>query len=175
MCKARRPGLAPLTNRKRPVRSEHGFAKAIDPRKVPTSESAMSFEPGAFQQQVAPLLAEMEASANAHDTDRHLAAYARDPALTFIINGEIIRGWDSLRERQRQWWNERTATGIYEYLGEPTYEAFGKDLGLTTLLIAARMGLPDGQVRERQLAFTALWRRREEGWRIIYAHESSSK
>ena len=54
-------------------------------------------------------------------------------------------------------------------------EVFGKDLGLMTHLIVARASLPDGQVRERQLAFTALWTRRTEGWRIIYARESSIK
>ena len=135
----------------------------------------MSSELALFQQQVAPLLAEMEASANAHDTDRHMAAYSRDSALTFIINGEIIRGWDALRERQRQWWNDGKATGVYSYLGEPACEALGKDLGMTTHLIAARANLPDGQVRERQLAFTALWSRQQDGWRIIYAHESSTK
>ncbi len=134
----------------------------------------MSSEPGAFQQQVEPLLAEVLASANAHDTDRHMAAYARDSALIFIINGEIIRGWEALRGRQRQWWNDGKAVGSYEYLGEPAYEALGKDLGVTTLLIAARAQLPGGQVRERQLAFTALWSRRQDGWRIIYAHESST-
>jgi len=132
-------------------------------------------EPGAFQQQVEPLLAEMEASANAHDTDRHMAAYSRDSALIFIINGEIIRGWDAVRERQREWWNNGKATGVYEYLGEPTCEVLGEDLGLTTHLISARASLWDGQMRERQLAFTALWSRRPEGWRIIYAHESSTK
>jgi ketosteroid isomerase-like protein len=135
----------------------------------------MSSELGLFQQQVTPLLAEMEASANAHDTDRHLAAFSRDSALTFIINGELILGWDALRERQRQWWNCGKATGVYEYLGEPTWKVLGKDLGLTTHLIAARASLPDGQVHERQLAFTALWSRWPEGWRIIYAHESSTK
>ena len=134
----------------------------------------MSSDLGTFQQQVAPLLAEMEASANAHDTDRHLAVFSRDSALIFIIDGEIIQGWDALRDRQRQWWNDGKATGIYAYLGEPTCEAFGKELGLTTHLIAARASLPDGQVRERQLAFSALWSRRPEGWRIIYAHESST-
>ena len=30
----------------------------------------------AFKSAVAPLLAELQASANAHDTDRHMAAYA---------------------------------------------------------------------------------------------------
>ncbi|MHB8495289.1 MAG: hypothetical protein ACYC9Z_07735 [Casimicrobiaceae bacterium] len=56
----------------------------------------MSSEPGALQRQVAPWLAEMEAAANVHDTDCHLVAYSRDSALTIIINGEIIRGWDAL-------------------------------------------------------------------------------
>ena len=135
----------------------------------------MSSELGIFQQQVAPLLAEMEASANAHDTDRHLAACSRDAALTFVFNGEIIRGWEALREKQRQWWQDGRATGVYEYLGEPIFQVFNSDLGLTTHLIAARARLPDGQLRERQLAFTALWSRRQEGWRIIYAHESSTK
>ena len=69
-----------------------------------------------FPTTVAPLLAELEASANAHDTDRHLAVFSKDLALMFIINGEIIRGWDALRERQRQWWNDGKATGVYEYL-----------------------------------------------------------
>ena len=61
-----------------------------------TLRGNVSSELGIFQQQVGPLLAEMEASANAHDTDRHLlAAYSKDSALTFIINGEIIRGWEA--------------------------------------------------------------------------------
>jgi len=135
----------------------------------------MSSTFGAFRRQVAPLLVELEASANAHDTDRHLAAYSRDPALIFVVNGEIIRGWDDLRERQRQWWNDGKAAGAYVYLSHPIFEAFGDDLGLTTNLIAARTPLPEGQLRERILAFTALWSRRPEGWRIIYAHESSTR
>src|SRR4029434_6327862 len=135
----------------------------------------MSNKLDVFQQEVGSLLAEMEASANAHDTDRHLAAYSRDSALTFIVNGEIIRGWGALREKQRQWWSDGRATGVYEYLGKPAFELLRTDLGLTTHIIAARARLADGQVRERQLAFTALWSRRPEGWRVIYAHESSTK
>jgi hypothetical protein len=59
-----------------------------------------------FEQQVAPLMAELLASANAHDVDRHCAAYAREPSLFFIANGEIIPGWDAYRERQRRWWDD---------------------------------------------------------------------
>ena len=128
-----------------------------------------------FRKQVAALIAELLASANAHDTDRHCAVYARDAALIFIVNGEVIRGWDAYRERQRQWWDNGRATGLYEYRGEPAYEALGDDLGLTTAVIVARAELPDGQIRQRELVASALWKRRPEGWRIVYAHESSTK
>jgi ketosteroid isomerase-like protein len=135
----------------------------------------MSLEVGRFEQQIAPLLAELHASANAHDTDRHLAVLWRDPALIFIINGEVIRGWDALREQQLKWWDHGRAVGVYESLGEPIYDAFGEDSGMTTHVMAARAPLAHGRVRERQLAYTALWRRHPEGWRIIYAHESGTR
>jgi ketosteroid isomerase-like protein len=133
----------------------------------------MSLE--AFKSAVMPLLAELEASANAHDTDRHMAAYARDSSLTFVINGKIVRGWNQLRELQRQWWNDGKAKGSYSYLDDPIFEALGDDAGLTTFLIAARKEAADGSVIERRLAYSALWRRLREGWRITFAHESSDK
>jgi ketosteroid isomerase-like protein len=129
----------------------------------------------AFREAVSPLLAELESSANAHDTDRHMAAYANDPALTFVFNGELIRGWDALRDQQRKWWNDGKATGSYRYLAGGIVESLADDLGITTFLIAARKAMPDGKMIERTLAYSALWRRRNGGWRIIFAHESSTK
>jgi ketosteroid isomerase-like protein len=46
---------------------------------------------------------------------------------------------------------------------------------MTTFLISARKAAPEGEVIERTLAYSALWRRRNDGWRIIFAHESSTK
>jgi ketosteroid isomerase-like protein len=131
----------------------------------------MSIE--AFKSAVTPLLAELEASANAHDTDRHMAVYAQDPSLTFVFNGEVVRGWHELRTLQREWWKDGKAKGTYAYLDAPIFEALGEDFGLTTVLIAARKVSDDGSVVERTLAHSALWRRLAEGWRITFAHESS--
>jgi ketosteroid isomerase-like protein len=128
-----------------------------------------------FPEAVTPLLDELEASANAHDTDRHMAAYARDPALTFVFNGEVIRGWDALREQQRRWWNDGKVAGSYKYLDGAIVDSLADDLGMTTVLIAARKVAPDGEIIERTLAHSALWRRRNEEWHIIFAHESSTK
>ena len=131
----------------------------------------MSLE--AFKSAVMPLLVELEASANAHDTDRHMAAYARGSALTFVFNGRIIRGWDQLRELQHRWWSEGNVKGSYAYVDSPIFETLGDDAGLTTFLIAARKEAGDGSVVEKTLAYSALWRRLPEGWRITFAHESS--
>jgi ketosteroid isomerase-like protein len=137
------------------------------------AEPPMSIE--AFQSAVTPILAEMEASANAHDTDRHMAAYARSPSLVFVFNGEVVPGWDALRQQQLKWWDGGKAKGSYAYVGTPLFESIGDDAGITTFLIAARREMEDGTVVERTLAHSALWRRLAEGWRIIYAHESSTK
>jgi len=128
-----------------------------------------------FKSAVTPLLAELEASANAHDTDRHMAAYARDPSLIFVFNGSIVRGWNQLRELQRQWWNDGKVRGSYTYLDSPIFEALGGDAGLTTCLITAKREAADGSVAETILAYSALWRRLEVGWRITFAHESSNR
>jgi ketosteroid isomerase-like protein len=128
-----------------------------------------------FKSAVMPLLAELEASANAHDTDRHMASYAKESSLTFVFNGEIVRGWDRLRELQRQWWSDGKVKGSYSYAGSPIFEALGDDAGLTTFLIAARKDAVDGSFVEKTLAYSALWRKLPEGWRITFAHESSDK
>jgi ketosteroid isomerase-like protein len=122
-----------------------------------------------------PLLVELEASANARDTDRHMAAYARESSLTFVFNGAIVRGWDRLRELERQWWSDDTVKVSYTYLDNPIFEVLQDDAGLTTFMIAARKEAADGKVVERTLAYSALWRRLEKGWRITFAHESSDK
>ena len=132
----------------------------------------MSLE--AFKSAVMPLLAELEASANARDTDRHMAAYARQSSLTFVFNGEIVRGWDQLRESQRQWWSDAKIKASYTYLESPIFEALGDDAGLTTFLIAARKEAVDGSVVEKTLAYSAQCCRLQEGWRITFAHESAT-
>ena len=126
----------------------------------------------AFENAVLPLLAELEASANAADTDRHMAPYMNSPSLTFVFNGEIVRGWNALHELQRQWWRNDSIKRTYKYLGTPIIETMGTDAGLTTFLIAARREEADGTIVDRTLAYSALWRRLEERWCITFAHES---
>ena len=70
--------------------------------------------------EVAPLLAEMGAAANAHDVERHVGFYAHDASVVFIFNGEPTIGWEAIREKQREVWRNGTSDVVYTIQGKPT-------------------------------------------------------
>ena len=137
---------------------------------VQAAESEDALE--AARAEIAPLFAEMQAAANAHDTDRHVAFFAREPSLLFIINDEAIIGWEALREKQLQWWNNGKTDVVYTQVGQPDYRMPAPGLVMLTHFLTSRRTLPSGEKRTDGFGISLLWQRRPEGWRIIHAHEA---
>lgn len=127
----------------------------------------------AARAEILPLLEAMQAAANEHDVDGHVSFYVRDPVLLFVINDQAIVGWDALRERQRQWWQDGKTDVTYRWVGRPDFRMPAPGLVMVTYFMASHRTLPDGAVRETRFGVSALWQRRREGWRIIHAHEST--
>jgi ketosteroid isomerase-like protein len=123
--------------------------------------------------EITPLFAEMQAAANAHDTDRHLSFYAHETSLIFVINNQQITGWEALRDKQRQWWNDGKTDAVYTQVGEAEYSMLCPGYVLATYFLTSRRTLPTGEVRSTGFGITAIWNKRHEGWRIIYAHEAT--
>ena len=138
---------------------------------VLAAESEKALE--AARAEIAPLFAEIQAAANAHDTDRHLAFYAREPSLLFIINDQAIIGWEALREKQLQWWNNGKTDAVYTQVGQPDYRMPAPGLVMLTHFLTSRRTLSSGETRTTGFGISALWQRRPEGWRIIHAHEAT--
>ncbi len=126
----------------------------------------------AAERELVPLLQEQRLAANAHDTDRFLATYLHDPALVFVIDGRVIRGFDSLREQQLKWWKDGKSDVVYTESAAPEFVSLGEDAMLVTEQMASRRTGPDGKPMEGKFAVTSVWRRVREGWRVTYAHES---
>lgn len=143
----------------------------IIPTSVLAAESENALE--AARADIAPLFAKMQAAANAHDTDGHLAFYAREPSLLFIINDQAIIGWEALREKQLQWWNNGKTDVVYTQVGQPDYRMPAPGLVMLTHFLTSRRTLPSGETRTTGFGISALWQRRPEGWRIIHAHEAT--
>lgn len=127
----------------------------------------------AARAEILPLFEAMQSAANAHDAEKHVSFYAREPSLLFVINDEAIVGYDALLAKQRQWWQNGKTNVTYKLAGEPDFRMPAPGLVMVTCFLTSRRTLPDGNTRDTRFGISALWQKRPEGWRIIYAHEST--
>jgi ketosteroid isomerase-like protein len=129
----------------------------------------------AARHQIEPLLHELLLAANAHDTDRYMSVYLRDPTFVMAYSGNIATGWDSVRTLQLKWWNNGKSDVVYSVHDAPAFTALGPDV----MLVATRWGSsrtrPDGQTATSILAITMVWHKLPEGWRVVQVHESATR
>ena len=124
--------------------------------------------------EILPLLEEMNEAANVHDAERHVAFYARDPDLLFVIHDQAIVGWDALLEQQRAWWRDGKTDVVYTMAGEPEFRMPQPGLVIVTHFLDSVRSLGGGTTKRMRLAISAVWQRGPDGWKIIYAHESTA-
>lgn len=140
---------------------------------VPALAAAGSDTLATAKAEILPLFEAMQAAANAHDAEKHVSYYARDPDLLFVINDRSIVGYDALLKQQREWWQDGGTDVVYTVVGEPQFGMPAPGLVMTTYFLTSRRTMSDGTTRNTRFGITALWQRRPEGWRIIHAHEST--
>jgi hypothetical protein len=58
--------------------------------------------------------------------------------------------------------------------GRPDVHVLAPDLALTTLFMKSRRTVQGGVVKDGSFAVSAVWKKRPEGWKVIYSHESST-
>lgn len=127
----------------------------------------------AARAEILPLLTAMHAAANERDAEKHVSFYVREPSLLFIINDEKIVGYEALLAKQRQWWRKGKTGAEYKMVGEPDFRMPARGLVMVTYFLTSSRTLPDGTIRNTGYGISALWQKRPDGWRIIYAHEST--
>ncbi len=123
--------------------------------------------------EILPLFEAMQAAANAHDAEKHVACYVRDATLRFVVNADEIVGYDALLAKQRQWWKNGKSDVRYSLVGEPEFMMPAPGLVMMTYFLTSARTDADGTTRNTRFGISSLWQRRPEGWRIIYAHEST--
>lgn len=128
--------------------------------------------PPSIQAQVTPLLDEMLAAANAHDTDRFMALYARGDALVVQFDDQTLRGWQTVRDQQDEWWASGTSDAVYRNRSAPEITVIAPDVVSTLQSMDVASTMPDGKKGSVLVVATSVWRKLPEGWRIVVAHES---
>jgi ketosteroid isomerase-like protein len=125
-------------------------------------------------EQLWPLLDELQAAANAHDTDRFMALYIKGEGLVGVFNGEEIRGWDNLYAQQLKWWNHGKSDVVYTQRATPEIFVLGPDAAVVTLLLDSTRTAADGSTVKNQFAISMVWKKFiQGGWKMVYSHEST--
>lgn len=146
------------------------FARVTLVRAKSSAADSSGQDLAAARAAIAPQLQEMLAAANAHDTDRHLASYQRSPDLVFVVNDQVIHGWDALRAQQLKWWQNGKSDAVYAVLGKPEYTMLAPGLVAQTYFLDSHRAGDDAH--GAHLGVTDVWRKQGGTWRIVYAHES---
>lgn len=128
--------------------------------------------PPTVQAQLTPLLDEMLAAANAHDTDRFMALYARSDGLVVQFDDQTMRGWQTVRDQQFEWWDGGKSDAVYRMRSAPEITVIAPDVVSTLQSMEVASTLPDGTKGNVVVVATSIWRKLPEGWRIVVAHES---
>jgi hypothetical protein len=128
--------------------------------------------------EIMPSFEAMQAAANVHDADAHVAFFAKDPKLIFVAGARRIIGWHAVLDQQREWWPEgriRPGSGIevpYKLTAGPDFIVLDPRSALISFMLDAPKTNADGTRVGRMIGVSQLWQKRPEGWRVIYAHES---
>lgn len=116
------------------------------------------------------LLSEMKASERAWNDgslERFMGSYLRSEKLVFAGNGEYSHGWNEALERYKKGYPDQAAMGKLTF----------SEMAITVLtgdaaLVFGRWHL-DKTDEESSGLFTLLFRKTDEGWRIVHDHSSA--
>lgn len=146
---------------------------------TPATSASSSTVESRVRAEIMPAFERMQAAANRHDADAHVAYFARDPRLIFLVGDRRIVGWKALLEQQRKWWPEgridpQTGQLPYKLIEGPDVIVLDARSALLSFMLDAPKANADGKTVDRTLAVSQLWQKRPEGWRVIYAQEAAT-
>ena len=105
---------------------------------------------------------------NRGDIDEFMNGYARSESTVFVSDDEVRRGWETVRDRYRQKYSDRTKMGALGFSG------------IEVTLLSPDAAVVFGQwaltrARDKPYGhFTLIFKHLPEGWRIVHDHTSAA-
>lgn len=105
---------------------------------------------------------------NRGDIDEFMQGYAKSASTVFVSDDEVRRGWETVRDRYRQKYSDRTKMGTLGF----------SEIEVTMLSSDAAVVLGHWALKrakdEPHGRFTLILKRLPEGWRILHDHTSAA-
>jgi uncharacterized protein (TIGR02246 family) len=105
---------------------------------------------------------------NRGDIDAFMNGYARSASTVFVSQDEVSRGWETVRDRYRVKYSDRTKMGT---LGFSEIEVTMLSPDAAVVLGRWRLKRTSDEPHGR---FTLIFKRLPEGWRIVHDHTSAA-
>jgi uncharacterized protein (TIGR02246 family) len=118
--------------------------------------------------EIQSLLAAQQDAWNRGDIDAFMNGYARSASTVFVSQDEVSRGWETVRDRYRVKYSDRTKMGTLSF----------SEIEVTMLSPDAAVVLGRWRLKrasdEPHGRFTLIFKRLPEGWRIVHDHTSAA-
>jgi len=120
------------------------------------------------EEEIRAVMSAAEAGWNAGDLEAYMGCYVKAEELRFAGGGSVTRGWETTLARYRKSYPDRSAMGRLTF----------SDLDVTLLADDAAYVFGHWRLDRAEDVphglFTLVFRRAEEGWRIVHDHTSSA-
>ena len=105
---------------------------------------------------------------NRGDIDSFMNGYARAETTVFVSGDEVMRGWQTVRDRYLKKYSDRAKMGTLRF-SDLEIEQLGPDsaVALGRWELQRASDSPHGR-------FTLILRKTPEGWRIVHDHTSAA-
>jgi len=118
--------------------------------------------------EIQSLLRTQQDAWNRGNIDEFMNGYAKSAATVFVSDDEVRRGWETVRDRYRQKYSDRTKMGTLGFSDiEVTMLSPDAAVVLGRWVLKRANDQPHGR-------FTLIFKRLPEGWRIVHDHTSAA-
>jgi uncharacterized protein (TIGR02246 family) len=124
--------------------------------------------PAALSDEIRAVIQAQQAAWNRGDIDGFMNGYARARSTIFVSEDSVRRGWQTVRDRYRKKYSNREKMGTLIF----------SDIEITPLSPDSAVVLGRWQLKRSKDRphgrFTLIFRRTNDGWRIVHDHTSSA-
>ena len=134
---------------------------------VPVGRS-LGQEDSALANTIKQLMTEQTKCWNGGDIEGFMETYWKSEMLTFSSGGKTARGWKTTLERYKKGYDTREKMGVLKFS-----EIEVVSLGEKAALVLGRWHLARKKVGDVGGNFSLVWRKFDDGWKIVHDHTST--
>jgi hypothetical protein len=161
-------GAAPVTSSEQSVQPVNPSVGPQQPSGVVPCTPAPALSPASIEAGVRLLLKKQVADWNRGDVAAFMRGYWKSPQTEFVSADGIMRGWQTVLDRYRKAYPDRASMGHLDFSA----------LEVTVLGPEAALAVGHWQLKRQNDtpggAFTLVFKKFPEGWRIINDHTSQN-